>query len=158
MYLYLYDFKVKVVKERINQLKILILCTGNSCRSQMAEGFLQSFDPNLVVKSAGTFPAAKVSSMAIRVMAEAGIDISKNSPKSVDEFLNDQWDYVITVCDDANETCPLFMGKVKFRLHMGFEDPSHVTGSEDFILSEFRRIRDLIRKEFWDFYIKNLKH
>jgi arsenate reductase len=136
MYLYLYDFKVKVVKERINQLKILILCTGNSCRSQMAEGFLQSFDPNLVVKSAGTFPAAKVSSMAIRVMAEAGIDISKNSPKSVDEFLNDQWDYVITVCDD----------------------PSHVTGSEDFILSEFRRIRDLIRKEFWDFYIKNLKH
>ena len=66
-------------------------------------------------------------------MAEAGIDISKNSPKSVDEFLNDQWDYVITVCDDANETCPVFIGKVKHRLHIGFKDPSNITGSEEFI-------------------------
>lgn len=159
MFLYIcLTFNGNAMKMLKDPVKILILCTGNSCRSQMAQGFLQSFDSNLEVKSAGTFPAAKVSSMAIRVMAEAGIDISKKSPKSVDEFLNDQWDYVITVCDDANETCPFFMGKVKFRLHMGFEDPSHVTGSEDFILSEFRKIRDLIRKEFWDFYIKNLKH
>ena len=78
--------------------------------------------------------------------------------ENISQYLNQEWDYVITVCDDANETCPFFMGKVKFRLHMGFEDPSHATGSEDFIMSEFRRIRDLIKKEFWDFYIKNLKH
>jgi len=124
----------------------------------MAQGLLQSFDKNIEVHSAGTFPASMINPKAVEVMAEAGIDISKNSPKSVDEFLNDQWDYVFTVCDDANETCPLFMGKAKYRLHMGFEDPSHATGSEDFILSEFRKIRDLIKKEFWDFYIKNLKH
>ncbi len=146
------------MEERENHLKILVLCTGNSCRSQMAQGFLQSFDKNIEVHSAGTFPAARINPKAVEVMAEAGIDISKNAPKSVDDFLNDQWNYVITVCDDANETCPVFMGKVKHRLHMGFEDPSHATGSENFIMSEFRRIRDLIKKEFWDFYIKNLKH
>jgi arsenate reductase len=123
----------------------------------MAQGFLQSFDKNIEVHSAGTFPAARVNPKAIEVMAEAEIDISKNTPKSVDEFLNDQWDYVITVCDDANETCPVFIGKVKHRLHISFEDPSLIKGSEDFILSEFCRIRDMIKKEFWDFYLKNLK-
>ena len=85
-------------------------------------------------------------------MDEAGIDISKNSPNSVDEFLNDEWDYVITVCDDAKETCPVFLGKVKHRLHIGFEDPSNSTGSEEFIMSEFRRIRDEIRTTFYKFY------
>src|ERR1035437_3235151 len=103
-------------------MKILILCTGNSCRSQMAQGFLQSFGKRIDVRSAGTFPASKINSNAVKVMAEAGIDISKNSPKSVDEFLNDGWDYVITVCDDAKETCPVFLGKVKHRVHFGFED------------------------------------
>ena len=101
---------------------------------------------------AGTFPAAKVSPGAIKVMDEAGIDISKNSPKSVDEFLNDDWDYVITVCDDARESCPVFPGKMKHRLHIGFEDPSNATGSEEFIISEFRRIRDEIRTAFNKFY------
>lgn len=90
-------------------------------------------------------------------MSEAGIDISKNFPKSVDVYIEDQWDYVITLCDDANETCPVFIGKVKHRLHMGFEDPSHIKGSEDLILSEFRRIRDMIKREFWEFYLRNLK-
>jgi len=123
----------------------------------MAQGFLQSFDKNIEVHSAGTFPAERINPKAVEVMAEAGIDISKNSPKSVDEFLNDQWDYVITVCDDANETCPVFIGKVKHRLHIGFEDPSHIKGSEDFILSEFRRIRDEIEEEFYKFYNTNLK-
>lgn len=85
-------------------------------------------------------------------MAEAGIDISKNSPKSVDEFLNDEWDYVITVCDDAKETCPVFLGKVKHRLHMGFEDPSLFNGTEEQILTEFRRIRDEIKITFYKFY------
>jgi len=133
-------------------MKILILCTGNSCRSQMAQGFLKSFDSMIEVQSAGTFPASKVNSIAIKVMHEAGIDISKNSPKSVDEFLNDEWDYVITVCDDANETCPVFLGKVKHRLHMGFEDPSNFKGTETEIVNEFRRIRDEIKSTFYNFY------
>ena len=138
-------------------MKILILCTGNSCRSQMAQGFLQSFDSNIEVHSAGTFPAAKVNPRAIKVMAEVGIDISMGIPKSVDEFLNDQWDYVITVCDDAKETCPVFPGKVKHRLHIGFMDPSQITGSEEFIMSEFRKVRDEIEEEFYSFYNTNLK-
>ncbi len=124
----------------------------------MAHGFLQSFDDRLTVYSAGTEPAKQLNQKAVQVMKEAGIDISHHTPKLVDQYLKDEWDYVITVCDDANETCPLFMGKVKHRLHMGFEDPSHVTGSEDFIMSEFRRVRDMIKNEFRDFYIKNLKH
>lgn len=138
-------------------MKILILCTGNSCRSQMAHGFLQSFDDKLTVCSAGTEPAKQVNQKAVQVMKEEGIDISHHTPKLVDQYLKDEWDYVITVCDNANETCPFFMGKVKNRMHMGFEDPSHATGSEDFIMSEFRRVRDMIKKDFWDFYIKNLK-
>jgi arsenate reductase len=138
-------------------MKILILCTGNSCRSQMAQGFLQSFDNRIEVHSAGTFPASRVNNRALNVMAEAGIDISRNSPKSVDEFLNDQWDYVITVCDDAKEVCPVFTGKVKTRLHMGFEDPSFTTGSEEYIISEFRRIRDQIKREFYNFYNNKIK-
>jgi len=129
-------------------VKILIICTGNACRSQMAQVFLQSFDSKIEVHSAGTFPAKMVNPRAIEVMAEVGIDISMNSSKSVDEFLNDQWDYVITVCDDANETCPVFFGKVKNRLHIGFTDPSKITGSEEFIMSEFRRVRDEINEEF----------
>jgi len=139
-------------------MKILILCTGNSCRSQMAQGFLDSFDKNITVCSAGTEPAVRVNPKAIVVMKEKGIDISHNSPKSVDEYLNDQWDYVITVCDDANETCPVFIGKVKHRLHIGFEDPAKATGTEEFILGEFRRIRDEIEKEFYKFYNNYLKN
>jgi len=133
-------------------MKILILCTGNSCRSQMAQGFLQSFDKKNEIFSAGTFPALRVSSNAIKVMGEAGIDISKNLPKNVSQYLNVEWDYVITVCDDANETCPVFIGKVKHRIHMGFEDPSNATGSEKFVMNEFRRIRDEIKTQFLKFY------
>lgn len=138
-------------------MKILILCTGNSCRSQMAHGFLQSFDEKLTVFSAGTEPAKQVNQKAVQVMKEAAIDISHHTPKLVDQYLEDEWDYVITVCDHANETCPLFSGKVKTRLHIGFEDPSHATGTEEFIMSEFRRVRDLIRDEFRKFYEENLK-
>jgi len=123
----------------------------------MAQGFLQSFDNKIEVLSAGTAPAARVNPKAIEVMAEAGIDISKNTPKSVDEFLNDHWDYVITVCDDANETCPIFIGRVKHRLHMGFKDPSKITGTEEFIMNEFRSVRDLIKNEFLKLYIDKIK-
>ncbi len=90
----------------------------------MAQGFLQSFDKNIEVHSAGTEPAAQVNQKAVKVMSEVGIDISQHKPKLVDIYLNEVWDYVITVCDDAKETCPVFFGKVKHRLHMGFEDPS----------------------------------
>jgi arsenate reductase (thioredoxin) len=138
-------------------MKILILCTGNSCRSQMAQGFLQSFDDKITVCSAGTEPAKQINHRAVMVMKEAGIDISHHTPKLVDHYLGEEWEYVITVCDHANETCPLFMGKVKHRLHIGFEDPSNATGSEEFIMSEFRRVRDQIKNEFHTFYITNIK-
>jgi len=138
-------------------MKVLILCTGNSCRSQMAQGFLQSFDMKLVVHSAGTEPAKQVNPKAIKIMAEAGVDISQHTPKMVDQYLKDEWDYVITVCDHANETCPVFFGKVKHRLHMGFEDPSHMSGTDEFIWSEFRRVRDEIKEGFYKFYIEQIK-
>jgi len=138
-------------------MKVLILCTGNSCRSQMAQGFLQSFDKNIEVHSAGTVPAAQVNQTAVKVMQEAGVDISRHKPKSVDIYLKDEWDYVITVCDDAKETCPVFFGKVKHSLHMGFEDPSHASGSDDHILSGFRRVRDEIKKAFYELYMEQIK-
>jgi arsenate reductase (thioredoxin) len=141
----------------MKKLKILILCTGNSCRSQMAHGFLQSFDDKILVCSAGTEPARQINQKAVQVMKEAGIDISHHTPKPVDQYLNDEWDYVITVCDDANETCPVFIGKVKHRLHIGFEDPSKAEGSEEFIMSEFRRIRNSIKDTFYKLYISELK-
>jgi arsenate reductase len=118
----------------------------------MAHGFLQSFDRNLEVRSAGTFPADQINSRAVTVMHEAGIDISNNTPVNVSKYLNDDWDYVITVCDDANETCPVFPGRVKHRLHFGFEDPSHFKGTEIQTLNEFRRIRDEIESVFRKFY------
>lgn len=138
-------------------MKILILCTGNSCRSQMAQGFLQSFDKNITVCSAGTDPASKINSKAVAVMNEVGIDISNHKPTLVDQYLDDEWDYVLTVCDNAKETCPAFYGKVKNRLHIGFEDPSEAKGTEEFICSEFRRIRDQIKEAFFQFYEKELK-
>lgn len=94
-------------------MKILILCTGNSCRSQMAHGFLQSFDKNMDVFSAGTKPAEKVNPMAVKVMSETGIDLTNHTPKNVSLYLGHEWDYVITVCGGANESCPMFTGKVK---------------------------------------------
>lgn len=138
-------------------MKIFILCTGNSCRSQMAEGFLKSFNSGLEVYSAGTDPSLEVHPKAIQVMKEVGIDISKNYPKKVDQFLNDYFDYIITVGDNAKETCPVFMGKVGRRLHISFEDPASATGTEEEVLIVFRKVRDEIKKEFDQFYKKYLK-
>ena len=138
-------------------MKILVLCTGNSCRSQMAHGFLQSFDQNIEVFSAGIHPAEKVHPTAIRVMAEVGIDISHHTPKSVNHYLNESWDYVITVCGGANESCPMFTGEVRNRLHIGFDDPSEAIGTPEFINSEFHRVRDEIKARFYDFYLKELR-
>ena len=141
-------------------MRILILCTGNSCRSQMAHGFLQSFDKSLEVYSAGTKPALQVNPRAIQVMHEVGVDISIHTPKNVDIYLNDEWDYVITVCGGAKVTCPMFVGKVETRLHIGFDDPSDAVGSDEFIMSEFRRVRDEIKCRFSEFYetLKELKN
>lgn len=138
-------------------MKVLILCTGNSCRSQMSHGFLQSFDERLEVFSAGTKPAARVNPMAVKVMSEIGISLSAHTPKNVDQYLDEEWDYVITVCGGANESCPAFIGKVKNRLHIGFDDPSDAVGTQEFIDSEFIRVRDEIKKRFYDFYLQELK-
>lgn len=130
------------------KIKVLILCTGNSCRSQMVHGFLQSFNRNLDVHSAGTKASGSINEKAVAVMKEVGVDISAHTSDPVEKYLNEEWDYVITVCGGAKEECPVFIGKVKNRLHIGFDDPSHAKGSDEFIWSEFRRVRDEIWKEF----------
>ncbi|MFZ4570119.1 MAG: arsenate reductase ArsC [Bacteroidales bacterium] len=138
-------------------MKILILCTGNSCRSQMAEGFMKSFDPRLVVFSAGTHPAPQANPNAVEVMKEAGIDISQNKPRSVDLFLSEPFDYVITVCGGARESCPAFTGKVKNRWHIGFDDPADAVGTAEEVLPVYRRVRDEIKAGFLSFYNETIK-
>jgi len=123
----------------------------------MAHGFLESFDKDIVVRSAGTEPASKINPNAVKVMKEIGIDISRKQPKKADEYLNREWDYVITVCDHAKESCPLFTGQVKKRLHIGFEDPSDAIGTEEYIRSEFIRVRDEIKDAFYKLYIEQIK-
>lgn len=129
-------------------LRILILCTGNSCRSQMAEGFLKAALGDLAeVNSAGSKPSGIVHPLAIRVMLEAGIDISRHRSKHLDEFLNHEVDTVITVCGNADQACPMFPRQAN-RYHWGFDDPAHASGSNDEILAEFRRVRYQIRLVF----------
>ena len=123
----------------------------------MAHGFLQSFDNRLDVYSAGTKPAEKVNPMAVKVMGEMGIDLSTHSPKSVNLYTGQEWDYVITVCGGANESCPMFTGEVKNRLHIGFDDPSEAIGTQEFINSEFHRVRDEIKARFYEFYLNELR-
>ncbi len=139
-------------------MKILVLCTGNSCRSQMAEGFLKSFGDEFEVVSAGTEPSNEVHPLAIKVMLEEGIDLSSSKTKSVNKFLNKEFDYVITVCGGAKETCPAFVGKVKNRIHIGFDDPAEAEGTNEYILSEFIRIRDEIKRDFIEFYDTKVKN
>lgn len=138
-------------------MKILILCTGNSCRSQMAHGFLQSFDERLTVFSAGTEASGKLNEKAVAAMKEIGINISHHTSDPVEKYLDEEWDYVITVCGGANENCPVFVGKVKNRLHIGFDDPSHVSGTEEYIWSEFIRVREEIREAFLKLYNEQIK-
>ncbi len=123
----------------------------------MAEGLFKSFDPTLEVYSAGTGPAPQVSSRAIQVMKEIGIDISKAYPKHVDQFLQQSFDYVITVCDHARETCPVFLGDIKNQVHIGFEDPSFVIGTEDEILEAHRKVRDEMKIKLEEFYKENIQ-
>lgn len=124
--------------------RVLILCTGNSARSQMAEGLLRHDASNgFEVASAGVEPT-RVRPEAVEVMSEIGIDISAHRSKSVDEFAGQEFDYVITVCDNANEHCPIFPGNTK-RIHWSFDDPAVVEGDDDIKLRAFRRTRDEIR-------------
>lgn len=123
----------------------------------MAHGILESLDHELRVFSAGTKPAGNVNPRAVEVMSELGIDISNHTPHAVEEYLNEPWDYIITVCGGANKSCPAFHGTVGKHLHIGFDDPSDAIGSEEFVLEEFRRVRDEIKKEFTKFYIVDVK-
>ena len=136
--------------------RILVLCTGNSARSQMAAGFLKSFSPNLDVYSAGTQPAPRINPHAVAAMKEVGIDISAGTPKSVAQFTSQSFDYVITVCDDADKNCPNFTGKVGKRVHIGFPDPAKATGTEDQIMAVFRQVRNDIKQKFADYYAKEI--
>lgn len=127
---------------------ILILCTGNSCRSHLAEGILRAaLDDRYLVASAGSKPAGYVHPLAIRVMEEIGIDISNHRSKHLDEFLNQDLDTVITVCGNADQACPIFPGRVN-RHHWGFDDPALAVGSDEVQLVVFRRVRDEIRRVF----------
>lgn len=132
-------------------MRVLILCTGNRCRSQMAQGILKHLAPSFEVCSAGVRPALEVHPLAIQVMSEIGVDISTHFPKQVECYLNQSWDYVITVCSGARETCPLFHGVVHHQLHIGFDDPDSFTGSHEEVLQEFRRVRDEIYSRFQQF-------
>ncbi len=121
--------------------RILFLCTHNSCRSQMAEGLINHYlGDRFEAFSAGT-EATRVNPLAIGVLAELGIDISGHRSKTLDEFTAEQFDYVITLCGDANENCPIFFGSVR-RMHIGFDDPSRLRGTPEKLLPEFRRVRD----------------
>ncbi len=123
----------------------------------MAHGFLQSFDKDLIVCSAGTEASGKLNQKAVKAMQEIGIDISGHTSDSVQKYLGEEWDFVITVCGGANESCPAFLGKVKHRLHIGFDDPSHAVGTDEFIWSEFIRVRDEIKEQFYNLYITEIK-
>ena len=131
--------------------KVLLLCTHNSCRSQMAEGIVNHYlGDRFQVYSAGT-EATRVNPLAIQVLAEQGIDISGHRSKTLDEFAGKKFDYVITLCGSANEQCPLFIGGVQ-RVHIGFDDPSQITGTLEQVLPEFRRVRDEIRSRLEEFF------
>lgn len=125
--------------------RVLVLCTGNSCRSQMAEGWIRHLlGAQWEARSAGTAPAARVHPLGVRAMAEVGVDISGRTPQHVDVYLDQPWDLVVTVCDSAQETCPAFPRPVA-KLHLSFFDPALTQGSDEEKLVVFRRVRDEIR-------------
>ena len=123
----------------------------------MAHGFMQAFDSRLEVASAGTEASGKLNAKAVSVMKDIGIDISHHQSNSVSQYLNEAWDFVVTVCGGANESCPTFIGSVKNRLHIGFDDPSEAEGSTEFIHSEFIRVREGIKAAFYQLYLEQIK-
>ncbi len=135
---------------------VLVLCTGNSCRSQIAHGYLQHFAGDQAKIYSAGIETHGVNPKAIQVMAEDHIDISAHTSNHVDEYLDIPFDYVITVCDNANEACPFFPGNVK-RFHQNFPDPAKATGTDEEVMNEFRRVRDLIKVYSADFVKTYLK-
>ena len=129
--------------EKLEKRRILFICTGNSCRSQMAEGIAR--EAGLESYSAGTNPEIEVNPFAVKVMTEIGIDISNHIPQSVNEYLDENFNIIATLCDNARETCPVFSGSSDHQIHHGFEDPVDATGSDGEITKVYRRIRDEIR-------------
>ena len=123
--------------------KVLFLCTGNSCRSQMAEGFAKKLGWD--AHSAGTHPEIAVNHNAIKVMGEMSIDISHHKPKALDSYLDQHFNIVASVCDNAKHACPIFIGNSNLIIHQSFKDPVNVLGSEEEIINEFREVRDLIK-------------
>ena len=135
--------------------RVLFLCTGNSCRSQMADGLINhDFAGRIEAVSAGTEPHG-LNPRAVQVMAELGIDIAGNSSEPLARYAGQRFDYVITLCGDADEKCPAFFGGVR-RIHMGFDDPPRATGSEQEVLAVYRRVRDEIRHQLGDFFRREL--
>ena len=135
--------------------RVLFLCTNNSCRSQMAEGIANhELEDKIEAYSAGTTPTA-VNPRAIQAMKEIGIDISGHRSKVMDEFADQHFDYVITLCDSANEQCPLFFGGVK-KMHLGFDDPAAAAGSDEEIMAAFRKVRDEIKARLIEFFTNEL--
>ncbi len=126
-------------------VRVLFLCTGNSARSQMAEGMARAWGgPGLEVHSAGSHPAERVHPMAVAAMREIDLDITGGVPKHLNQFLDERWDYVITVCDRARDACPIFPGDAE-RIHWGFDDPAAAEGADEHRMAVFRRVRDEIR-------------
>ncbi len=142
---------------KLTKPRILVICTGNSARSQITAGILKSLDPRLDVYSGGTAPAPRINPYAVRAMQEIGIDISAGTPKNVRQFLGESFDYVITVCDEADRDCPNFRGKVGTRLHIPFPDPAKATGTDDEIMTVFRKVREDIKVKFTDLYQTNIR-
>jgi len=137
--------------------KVLVLCTGNSCRSQLAEGYLRSFAGDAAEIYSAGIETHGVNPKAVQVMAEDHIDISNHTSNHVDEYSGIDFDAVITVCDNASEACPVFPGNVK-RYHYNFPDPAKATGTPEEIMNEFRRVRDLIKAYSADFVIRHLSN
>ena len=142
-----------MLRKNINKKKIIVICTGNSIRSQIAEGFLKKYRSNWEIRSAGTSPKG-LNPITVNVMMEKGIDISDQKSKGVENFLGENFDYVITVCNNAKESCPLFPGKAKL-IHWNFEDPAEVGGSTDEKLFAFRKVRDQIEEKVKGFIENN---
>ena len=135
--------------------KVLVLCTGNSCRSQMAEGFLRYFSQGRAAIYSAGIETHGLNAKAVAVMAESGIDISAHTSNNISEYAGIDFDYVLTVCDHAQESCPVFPGKAQ-KLHYNFPDPAKATGTEETIMDAFRNVRDQIKTYCSDFVTDNI--
>ena len=142
-----------MMRKNISKKRIIVICTGNSIRSQIAEGFLKKYRSTWEIRSAGTNPIG-LNPITVNVMMEKGIDISNQKSKSLDQFKNSKFDYVITVCDNAKESCPLFPGNAKL-IHWNFEDPADAEGGMNKKLFAFRKVRDKIEEKVIEFIENN---